>query len=534
MMKEIADTSNTTHNLNILKSSFGSLQNKKFEFSYTLKPHHIETRGRWSCWVEGNTATDFSAVAGVISQLHAPEKVRKAQAMLENPVVQGIGFSEDTYRLYLHGRKTATQKDFYKAWRWGPDTKLKAYTYTFQFWSSIYNEIAVENFIPKLLLPAFNKLISNKRFQQMSGCWIRYNEQCLIDQVNICFPWHPLAGSLQGYMLLLELLEINPLTYPALEEFPVRHITFKTDKNFPCATLYTAAPADHFWPGDEDSLQSFVLSAARTYNEQTEKRVFAALPSLNINVYTNQISKFYDDSIATWKQVLGDKMHYHHGIFKSNAVTDVSEEDMQQALDYAVSTLYPLLPKSGRIYDIGCGWGGPMSMIINDLQCRVLGLTPRLTQFKYITEKGFDVRLGDAEKTLPPGYFDCVLMLESFSHILDKENLLHILKRFSSRLVMRVNCQDHAPSGATFGGSMHMISSNDLKDILQKTGWTIRHWANVRQTALPSAPVWNKRLQSIPVTNDKHIETFRLWCTRIINNLAEWGANNPLIEVMAE
>ena len=81
---------------------------------------------------------------------------------------------------------------------------------------------------------------------------------------------------------------------------------------------------------------------------------------------------------------------------------------------------------------------------------------------------------------------------------------------------------------------MRIISSNDLKDMVQKTGWTIRHWKNVRQAALPFVYVWNKRLQFIPVTNDRHIETLRLWCARIISGLDEWGANNPLIEVMAE
>jgi hypothetical protein len=77
-----------------------------------------------------------------------------------------------------------------------------------------------------------------------------------------------------------------------------------------------------------------------------------------------------------------------------------------------------------------------------------LGLTISRTQFRYVASLGLPARWGDAERTLPPGAFDCALMLESFCHVADKPRLLATLRPFVSRLVMRVNCQDGSAAAA--------------------------------------------------------------------------------------
>jgi hypothetical protein len=98
-------------------------------------------------------------------------------------------------------------------------------------------------------------------------------------------------------------------------------------------------------------------------------------------------------------------------------------------------------------------------MWVRDLGCQALGLTISRDQFRHVAGTGLPVRLGDAELTTPPGYFDCAVLLESLEHIRDKVRLLTVLRLFCGRLVMRVNCQVTAPPGSVFAGTMHMISS---------------------------------------------------------------------------
>jgi Methyltransferase domain len=229
--------------------------------------------------------------------------------------------------------------------------------------------------------------------------------------------------------------------------------------------------------------------------------------------------------------VLGPELHYHAGLFET---PDVDDAAMTRALRRAVTELYPFIPAGSRIYDIGCGWGGPLSMLTRDLHCVALGLTISKSQFRHVSSLGLPVRWGDAEITLPPGPFDCVLMLESFCHMQDKARLLTVLRLFSSRLVMRVNCQDAAPEGLAFGDTMHMISSARLRELLRAAGWRVRHWQDRRPEALGSVQVWSRRLRDIPVGDDRHIETLRAWCARVVMDAEAWGRHNPLIEVVCE
>ena len=207
---------------------------------------------------------------------------------------------------------------------------------------------------------------------------------------------------------------------------------------------------------------------------------------------------------------------------------------MDDALDRAVTELYPFVPAGGRVYDIGCGWGGALAMWARDLGCPSLGLTVSRAQFRHVAASGLPVRWGDAERTLPPGRFDCAVLLESFSHIYDKARLLGVLRLFAARLVMRVNCQDGSPAGTAFGGTMHMVSSKGLRELLEASGWRIRHWRDRRREALPSVAVWHRRLQSIPPSGDRHLETLRVWCARVLPASEAWARHNPLIEVVAD
>lgn len=256
------------------------------------------------------------------------------------------------------------------------------------------------------------------------------------------------------------------------------------------------------------------------------------LPELTDHHVNDDIGEFYNGPIDIWKKILGPKMHYHFGLFKGRG--SVTMEDCEFAFDNAVQSLYPFLPYQGLVYDIGCGWGGPLVMLAEDLNARVVGITSSFIQYQYVSSLGFDTQFGDIEKSFPPCCFHCGLMLESFCHVINKERLLDVLKIFTPRLVMRVHCQDQSAAGTVFGDSMHLISSGELKHLFMKTGWKIKHWENVRARTLPSVSYWNHTLQSVPITSDKHIETLRSWTSYVLIDPAAWGANNPLIEVMVE
>ena len=81
---------------------------------------------------------------------------------------------------------------------------------------------------------------------------------------------------------------------------------------------------------------------------------------------------------------------------------------------------------------------------------------------------------------------------------------------------------------------MHVVSSAELRTLIEDAGWRILHWRDRRADSLPSVQIWHRRLQDIVPTGDRHLETLRAFCRRVLMFPEEWGACNPLIEVVAE
>ena len=266
-----------------------------------------------------------------------------------------------------------------------------------------------------------------------------------------------------------------------------------------------------------------------------ERIFFRSLPPATTDP-NRRLDDFYStERVDAWRQVLGPEMHYHAGIFERPLPGAAPDDALAAAAQRrAVEELYPFLPAGGCVYDVGCGWGGAMRMLVRQLRCRTLGITISRTQFRHCSSRGLQVRYGDAETTLPPGNFDCMLLLESLSHIRNKIRLLRVLRVFGKRLVMRVNCQDAAPNSVNFGGTMHMIRSVELHAMIEEAGWRIVHWRDRRPEALPSVYAWQRKLKAVPVTNDYHLETLRAYCRRVLRFPEKWAACNPLIEVVAE
>ena len=258
-----------------------------------------------------------------------------------------------------------------------------------------------------------------------------------------------------------------------------------------------------------------------------------------------RLDSFYGGDLATWRHVLGPRLHYHHGLFDETLAPD-----MDAALDRAVTELYPFIPARGRLYDIGCGWGGALGMWIRDLRCTSLGLTISRAQFRYAAGRGLPVRWGDAELTLPPGYFDCAVLLESFEHIVAKQRLLQVLRMFAGRLVMRVQrargrCPVF-PNTQRIHAAQNLLCSMlyggvfarhpDLTVVLEemKVGWVPSFVDACARQAMPSVAHWHSRAGRACLVRDAHLDALRAWSVRVLSAPAEWAAANPLVEVVAE
>ena len=89
------------------------------------------------------------------------------------------------------------------------------------------------------------------------------------------------------------------------------------------------------------------------------------------------VDAFYSSPpLDVWRRVLGDRMHYHHGIWEA-------DEDWDAALDNAVLTLARHVEPGSTVLDLGCGWGGPATVLAERLGCHVIGVTVSQAQASY-------------------------------------------------------------------------------------------------------------------------------------------------------
>jgi hypothetical protein len=536
----------------------------------------------------GGAALD--AVRRLLGRMGAPAEVLAELAAVALPVRFGLGVDvtggTPVHRLYLHSRCPKTQAGRYRGWRWRPGERASVADYSFHFLPETAGGLRPEELVPAALRSAVMELLGTERLRQGSGFWLRRDAAGAVDQVDLALPWYPAAGSLPGLDGLLghfglpdgggtigaagQREAVGAVDLRGADgaagwrELPVRHVAVGTGARAGTAALYVSAPLPGPLPESEAVLQQQVRDGAVRLRDTLERAVDRRLPSLappapDPASRAVPLDQFYSGNPDTWRRVLGPQLHYHHGLYDHGlydlaadgptstadaapaasgvSMVDATEGDgFAAALDRAVTELYPFIPAGGRLYDVGCGWGGPLAMWIDDLRCQALGLTISRDQFRHIAAAGLPVRLGDAELTTPPGYFDCAVLLESLEHIRDKERLLTVLRLFCGRLVMRVNCQDTAPPGSVFAGTMHMITSARLRGLLTAAGWRVTRWRDRRPEAMPSIAAWHRRATAVASAGiaDPHLDTLVAWTTRVLAAPTAWAAANPLIEVVAD
>lgn len=518
----------------------------RLETSIRLRPGRVDLDGRFGCWLDNPTVQSTQRFVALLSRLGAPEAVLKEPTAVDPALCTSHGVAVSAsesaldLRYYRHARDPRTLADDYQALRWRagrPEVEFRRYR--FHYMPQTPQGTRPIELVPGSLVSALSRLLAEPMFVAASGFWLRETPEGQFDQLDLAFPWYPSASSLEGLSELADLLEL-----PGggdWRHLNIRHLAIRLGRPEPEITLYSSAALRGDWPRTEREMQAAIAHGAATLHRQIDRDLLSHLPAATVESQGDQspaaqaveVGAFYDGDIAMWRQVLGAGMHYHAGIFDESTV-DPDEDAMVEAQRRSVVELFPFIPAGGRLYDVGCGWGGPLGMFVGELGCPALGLTVSPEQFRHIASLGLPVRLGDAQTTLPPGRFDCAVLIESLCHMLDKERVLRILRLYCDRLVMRVNCQDNAPSSVNFGGTMPMISSSELRNLLSRTGWTVRHWRDRRMETLASFAGWNRALRDLPPTGHRHVEFLRQWSAGKGSVAEEWGRNNPLIEVMAQ
>ena len=461
----------------------------------------------------------------LLADLAAPPTVLRTQSLrTPDSRLQGIGLARAgaavECRLYLHYRDPQSHEERYEALRWtAGEEAVDSASYHFHFFPETPEGASPLDFVHPRFSTVLQALLRHERLQQLSGFWIRRHQNDW-DQIDLTYPWHPplaevsdamraLSAELQASGEWIDLYAQHPLRHIALTAGPMRK---------PSGTVYFSAPANGAWPGSLAELKEQVREVGNDLHDALEWQFFSQLPPVTAKPTQAPGEDYSADSIDSWRQVLGRGMHDHFGLFEEPWSPAMTEEDIDRAMETAVIELLPYLPRGGEVYDVGCGWGGPAGVLLRRGGYSVTGITVSRTQFRYCASLGHTVRCGDVETTLPPGRFDCALLLESLGHVRDKPRLLRVLRLFAARLVMRVHCQD----------------SSELRASIEEAGWNIVHWRNRRPESMPSIHAWRRRLQSVAVGDDVHLETLRAFCDRVSRSAEEWAACNPLMEVVAD
>lgn len=244
------------------------------------------------------------------------------------------------------------------------------------------------------------------------------------------------------------------------------------------------------------------------------------------------LDRFYSqESIELWQSVLGAEMHYHFGFFSDNETLDEGQRR-------TVRNFFAHVPRQSSVLDVGCGWGGPATLLRDERGCRVHGVTISSAQAAYCRKNGLDISECDVERHLPDGRYDVVFMLESLSHIVDIEGLLKRVRSRAQRLLLSVNCIRDGSSlpRQTFGGSMTLRSESELQRTLEQAGWTIRFACNRRVQSLRTNLLWKRNLDHAfgdqPAPGQ--LGVLRGLVETALANPAAWCHNYPLIDIVAD
>lgn len=193
------------------------------------------------------------------------------------------------------------------------------------------------------------------------------------------------------------------------------------------------------------------------------------------------LDKFYSENpVETWKKVLGVNMHYHSAL---------SNDKGYHPMEYAIMEMYQHIPHNSKILDCGCGWGGPATQIIRDLNCDVTGVTISKSQAEYITN--FPVIQQDLHNIKLNENYDIALFVECYSHL---ENPIQVLKKLRP-YVNKVIIRDYLNTQGNFvkyDTRWKMTIANKAKYVqdLKVAGFKIENFQVREHNYQPESTIW--------------------------------------------
>lgn len=206
---------------------------------------------------------------------------------------------------------------------------------------------------------------------------------------------------------------------------------------------------------------------------------------------SEKVGDFYSGETAGWREVLGPGMHYHFGSIDPHRPTD----DAQAHFVHAVRGLYRWIPSGSRVIDVGCGWGGPARMLVEERNCSVHGITVSGVQAKEFAVQVPSARVSviDAQELdLEPDRDDAdvAIMLESLTHMPRPDLVLNNLRPHIGRLLIR----DYVANGDTGFTNpewkMRFPSRVEMRKQIAEAGFRLVHEETIEVTWRTSAFFW--------------------------------------------
>jgi len=240
------------------------------------------------------------------------------------------------------------------------------------------------------------------------------------------------------------------------------------------------------------------------------------------------LDEFYSSvPLDGWRQILGDQLHYHHGIWKSN-------EDWQTALENAVLSLAQHLQPACSVVDLGCGWGGPATVLKDQYGCSVLCVTVSHVQASYCAGRGLEIHHADLDREIPEGAWSVGWWMESLEHLEQPEKALARLRPRCKKLIIRVNTRESGPR-RLFAGSMPMRSTRFYVHALESAGWKVTHLSNRRSESLRSPFEWLAKLTRADMAWPENPHLRALWDYSVLCvTKPSIYINFPLMDIIAE
>lgn len=246
------------------------------------------------------------------------------------------------------------------------------------------------------------------------------------------------------------------------------------------------------------------------------------------------LDRFYSaESIHAWQQIIGENLHYHFGYFYGS-------EDLEIGLRQAVRNFYDDITPGSRVLDVGCGWGGPAKMLVEEHNCAVTGISSGTAQVEYCRSLGLDVWHQDVEDEpeVYPDDYDVIFCLEMISHIRNKAQLLRRLRSCAPRLILSESCAADTYLGerTTFGGSIELCTVSELVRDVEDAGWKIQSIQNRRFYSLRTIALWQQNLDRVYGDREPpgQLGVLRSLVNAALPSPVTWCQSFPLIDIVAD